>query len=505
MSYTGSPFCTSLATPQTVTLTGTGAYSGGTFSALPAGLTLDAVTGDIIPASSTSGTYTVTYTIASGSGCPAVTATASITITALSAASISYAGSPYCVNAGTANVTRTGTAGGTYSSTAGLVINASTGDVNLATSTPGTYTVTYTISATGGCPVVTATTSIFITSQPAATISYAGNPYCQNAGTATVTRTGTAGGTYSSIAGLSINASTGDVNLATSTPGTYTVSYTIAPSGGCAGATATTFITVGSLSVAATAANASATSLCGPATVTLSITGGSLGAGATWKWYSGSCGGTLVGTGATLSIPVSATASYFVRAEGNCNTTTCASVTVSLDAQPTIILSASRNTLMPGQVSTLTATVTPANPTNTTIWYRNGIVVPGATGLSLVVGVNELGIYTVRTTTTSGCTVLSNTVIITDSISNMLFITPNPNNGFFRVRFYSGAQQLGFLRHLVMFAENGQQVFDKTYTITGPYSSMDIDARHLAKGFYMVMVTDAFGKEVLATGKVIIQ
>ncbi|MBK7308306.1 MAG: hypothetical protein IPI88_15650 [Chitinophagaceae bacterium] len=41
----------------------------------------------------------------------------------------------------------TGTAGGTYSSTAGLTINAATGDVTLATSTPGTYTVTYTIAA----------------------------------------------------------------------------------------------------------------------------------------------------------------------------------------------------------------------------------------------------------------------------------------------------------------------------------------------------------------------
>ncbi|MEO6540951.1 MAG: T9SS type A sorting domain-containing protein, partial [Ferruginibacter sp.] len=403
-----------------------------------------------------------------------------------------------------------GTAGGTYSAApAGLVINAATGDVNLATSTAGTYTVTYTIAAGGGCPAVTATTTITITTLPAATISYAGNPYCQNAGTANVTRTGTAGGTYSATpAGLVINAATGDVNLATSTPGTYTVTYTLAAGGGCGAVTATTTITVSSLSVAATAATASSTSLCGPTAITLSVTGGSLGSGASWKWYSGTCGGTLVGTGATLNLTVSTTTTYFVRAEGACNTTTCASVTVTVNVQPTITLTATSPTsLMPGQTSTLTATVTPGDPTNTTVWYRNGIVVPGVTGLTHVVGVDALGLYTVRTTTTAGCTALSNAVLIKDSATaaGIVWIYPNPNNGQFKVRYYTNAQQLGFVRHIVLFASNGQRVFDNTYPITGPYSNMDIDARELPKGVYVLMLTDAFGKEVLASGKVVIQ
>jgi hypothetical protein len=78
-------------------------------------------------------------------------------------ATISYSGSPYCTNAGTATVTQTGTAGGTYSaSPAGLTINPATGDITLGTSTPGTYTVTYTIPAAGGCPVFTTTASVNI-------------------------------------------------------------------------------------------------------------------------------------------------------------------------------------------------------------------------------------------------------------------------------------------------------------------------------------------------------
>ncbi len=84
-------------------------------------------------------------------------------------ASISYTGSPYCNNAGTASVTRVGSSGGTYSSTAGLSINATSGDINLGASAAGTYTVTYTIPASGGCPAFTTTTSITINTAPAIT------------------------------------------------------------------------------------------------------------------------------------------------------------------------------------------------------------------------------------------------------------------------------------------------------------------------------------------------
>jgi len=154
--------------------------------------------------------------------------------------------------------------------------------------------------------------------------------------------------------------------------------------------------------------------------------------------------------------------------------------------------------------TTLTATVTPPNPANAIVWYRNGNVVPGASGLTLGVSVDELGIYTARVTTALNCTALSNAITIKDSVSNWLFITPNPNNGLFKVRYYTNRTQMGFLRHLVMFAGNGQKVYEKAFPVTAPFSSMDVDARHLGKGFYMVMVTDYYG-EVLATGKVIIQ
>jgi hypothetical protein len=45
-----------------------------------------------------------------------------------------------------------GAVAGTFAHTAGLVFaNVNTGEIDLSASTPGTYTVTNTIAATGGC------------------------------------------------------------------------------------------------------------------------------------------------------------------------------------------------------------------------------------------------------------------------------------------------------------------------------------------------------------------
>src|SRR6185369_2707380 len=78
ISY-ATPFCADITTAQPVTLTGTGTFTGGTYSALP-GLTLNSSTGAITPSTSTPGTYPVTYTVAPAGGCPGTTATTSVTI-----------------------------------------------------------------------------------------------------------------------------------------------------------------------------------------------------------------------------------------------------------------------------------------------------------------------------------------------------------------------------------------------------------------------------------------
>ncbi|HRP00106.1 MAG TPA: proprotein convertase P-domain-containing protein, partial [Flavobacteriales bacterium] len=215
--------------PLTYAWTGTGTFSPGASSQNP----------------SVTGAATGNYGITVSNVCGSTNTNVPVTVTPAPSATISYTGTPYCSNAGTAAVTRTGTAGGSYSSTAGLSINASTGDVDLGASTPGTYTVTYTIAASGGCALFQTTASITVTANPSATISYAGSPYCSASGPAAVSLTGTTGGVFSATpAGLSINATTGEVDPGASTAGTYTVNYDIAAAGGCGAFNTSTSITI---------------------------------------------------------------------------------------------------------------------------------------------------------------------------------------------------------------------------------------------------------------------
>lgn len=81
----------------------------------------------------------------------------------------SYAQTAYCLN-GTDPTPTIGLPGGTFtSSPAGLSINASTGEITLASSTPGTYAVTYT-SPGIGCQTQS-TETVTISGTPTATIS----------------------------------------------------------------------------------------------------------------------------------------------------------------------------------------------------------------------------------------------------------------------------------------------------------------------------------------------
>lgn len=83
-------------------------------------------------------------------------------------------------------------------------------------------------------------------------------------------------------------------------------------------------------SVSPTAAVKNTGPICPGMPVTLTVSGGSLGTNATWRWYSGSCGGTLVGTGTSVVVNPLLTTTYYVRAEGDCNVSACVSVTVTI-------------------------------------------------------------------------------------------------------------------------------------------------------------------------------
>lgn len=121
----GSNFTASNLSPGTAALGNTTAPDGGTIT---------------ITGLQDGDNYSVDIT--DGTNC---SVTVSGTFTGVEDPAFSYPQSAYCKNAANPSPTITGTPGGTFtSSPAGLSMNASTGLINLAASTAGTYTVTYT-------------------------------------------------------------------------------------------------------------------------------------------------------------------------------------------------------------------------------------------------------------------------------------------------------------------------------------------------------------------------
>lgn len=72
---------------------------------------------------------------------------------------------------------------------------------------------------------------------------------------------------------------------------------------------------------------------CPGSPIQLTAVGGILGTNAQYRWYTSSCGGTLIGTGQSITVNPTTTTRYYVRIEGDCNTTNCVSrlLTVSCD------------------------------------------------------------------------------------------------------------------------------------------------------------------------------
>lgn len=98
---------------------------------------------------------------------------------------------------------------------------------------------------------------------------------------------------------------------------------------------------------APSSATSSGNYICPGNTVTLSASGGSNFLPA--KWYTSSCGGTLVGTGASIFVSPNVTTTYYVRYEDGCgNNTSCAQVTVYMDNTPPSVTCPSGQTLTLG-------------------------------------------------------------------------------------------------------------------------------------------------------------
>jgi hypothetical protein len=94
-------------------------------------------------------------------------------------------------------------------------------------------------------------------------------------------------------------------------------------------------------------------------------------AGSTMHWYTGSCGGTEIGTGDTLAVSPTQTTTYYARAHnGTCYSYACDAVTVTVECTPPAPTDAAANptTVYIGDSSTLSASA----PGSTIHWYTGG-------------------------------------------------------------------------------------------------------------------------------------
>ncbi|GAB2858093.1 hypothetical protein GCM10027044_17630 [Hymenobacter ruber] len=409
-TYPTAAICAGATGTVAATL-GTGATAG-TFTSTT-GLTINATTGAITPATSTAGTYTVTNTLPATATCPATVVTQSVTITPLPSAAFSYGGGTFCVSGTNPTATVTGTAGGTFTSTTGLTINATTGAITLSSTTPGTYTVTY--SVTGACSN-SSTQVVTITTAPSATFSYGtGTPsFCVSGATnpAPSFGTGASGGTFTSTTGLTINATTGAITLASSTPGTYTVTNTIAASGGCAAATATAQVTITAAPVA-TFSYGTTSTYCVSGTTAPAVV---LGTGATAGTFSSTTGLSLNATTGAITLSSSTPGTYTVTntiaAANGCSAAT-ATAQVTITAAPVATFSyATTSYCVSGATNPAVALGTGA--TAGTFTSTTGLTLNATTG-AITLSSSTPGTYTVTNTiaASGGCAAATATTTVT--------------------------------------------------------------------------------------------
>ena len=216
-------------------------------SSTNAGITLSG-TNVLVAATTPAGSYSLIYRICEASNptnCDQAIVSITVFCEQIAAPTVSVTQPSCSVAKGTITVTAPTGAGLTYSIN-GTTYHSNTTFPSLA---PNSYNVT--VKNSGGC-VSTATVALVLSATvPKAEIVYAGASLCITVTTAPVTLTGTGGGTFSSSpTGLTINSATGLITPSESVVGSYLVTYTIAASGGCPAAVATTSVSIESCNVA---------------------------------------------------------------------------------------------------------------------------------------------------------------------------------------------------------------------------------------------------------------
>ncbi|WP_157986756.1 hypothetical protein, partial [Chitinophaga alhagiae] len=334
---------------------GTGLWSG----TLPAGASIsswsDRNASVTLPAGQT---VTLTWTVTNG---PCTASTDQVTLTnlvALSNNTIS-ASQSICPNTTPAQLTGTTPAGGNSTYTYQWQSSASNdpatftniGGATGANYAPGTLTTTTyyrRIVTSGECSSTSNIIAVTVSVTPVFTVQNVAAicntetafdlSYAITAGTPDEYDIRATGANpmpgFTNITGQTLAASPLSVNLPAGTPaGTYNFTLTLRDAVGCESTQPFT-VTIEEPSTAPTIAVPSI-DICVGNSASLTVSG-TLGTGAEWVWYTGSCNGTEVDRGASISVTPTVTTTYYVKAvsSGPCGNTVCATVTVNVYEDP---------------------------------------------------------------------------------------------------------------------------------------------------------------------------
>ncbi|MBL4702923.1 MAG: hypothetical protein JKY54_00245, partial [Flavobacteriales bacterium] len=350
------------------------------------------------PALAGPGSYDITYCFDNECGCQGC-AMETITVSNAHDATFSYP-TPFCT-VGTTSPTETVVAGETssYSAPGAVSINPSTGVINLAASTPGTYTITHTINGIECGDVQTF--DITINPDPTANAGVTLALDC-NTPTGSLTGSGAGGGSYSWAAGGGGNITTG---AGTATPtvdaaGTYTV--TVTDVNGCVD---TDVVSVTADFTAPTAsAGTPATIDCNtPATSLTGVGGG------TYSWVASGGGNITSGAGtSTPSVDAGGTYTVTVTSANGCTDTDVVTITGDF-ALP----SASAGGAMVIDCNNATVNLAGSGG-GTYAWIASAGGTVSAGGTTASPTATTAGIYTVTVTGTNGCVDTDVTSVTTD-------------------------------------------------------------------------------------------
>ncbi len=343
------------------------------------------------------GAYTVT--VSDAGGC---TATKSFTVTGGTPPTISISPTSSTICNGN-SVSLTASGGSTYSWSPSTGLSANTG-ANV-TASP-TSTTTYTVTGTNGSGCSN-TSTIIITVNPKPTVGVSPSaPALCNGQSTSLTASGAS--TYSWNPSTGLSAGTG--TTVTANP-TSTTTYTVIGTNGN-GCTNTTTVTVTVNAKPTINVSPAAPAICNGQSVNLTASGGS-----TYSWFPTS--GLSSGTGTTVSSNTGTTTIYTVTGTDANGCSNTASVTVTVNAKPTITVTPSAPVICNGQSVSLTG-----GGGSTYVWNPTSGLSSGS-GTNVSANPTSTSVYTVTGTDANGCT---NTSSVTVTVNAKPTITVSPTS-----------------------------------------------------------------------------